>query len=174
MKAINAFGYTFLGTAEGDHGVFTSNSGRVYAGQIAKRSACVGVATWTDGTTYFAECDADGKEHGRVLVCYVNGNTAYRRCEHGSHEEVAVLRANGTCEYNGEACRADFAPFVALQAKVVPIKARPPLGPPQPPLCRIRLQPPPPGRSNRPLVWHSQELATTHADKGRPCRLRHQ
>jgi hypothetical protein len=33
---------------------------------------------------------------------------------------------------------------------------------------------PPASRSHRPLFWHSQELATTHADKVRTCRLRHQ
>jgi hypothetical protein len=168
MTEINAFGTTYVGTAEGDHGVFTDSSdGDVYEGQIAGGSACVGVATRTDGTTYFAECDADGKVHGRWLYCYAGGHTRYRLCEHGSRKEHAALFANGTCVYNDKACRADYAPFVALQAMVLPIKARPPLVAPQPPLCRIFSLPSPPDRSNRPLFWHAQELAKTHADKVR-------
>jgi hypothetical protein len=128
MTEISAFGSTYVGTAEGDHGVFTHSKGTVYAGKIAGDSACVGVVTYTDGTTYFVECDADGQVHGRALDCYAGGDTWYSRYEHGSAKEYAVLSADGTCEYNGEACRADYAPFVALQAMVVPIKARPPLG----------------------------------------------
>ncbi len=109
------------------------------------------------------------------MECYAGGHTVYRLFEHGSEKERADLRNDGTCAYNGKACRADFAPFVALQAMVVPIKARPPLvPPPQPPLCRTFSPQPPASRSNRPLFWHSQELATTHADKVRACRLRHQ
>jgi hypothetical protein len=131
MTSINAFGFTYRGTAEGDHGVFTNKSnGNVYAGSIAYGSACVGVDTATDGSTSFAECGADGKVHGRDLGCGADGHTVYWLCEHGSVKEEAWLYANGTCKYNGKACRADYAPFVALQAKVVPIKARPPLGPP--------------------------------------------
>ena len=99
--------------------------------------------------------------------------------EHGREKERAVLRlslrADGTCEYNGKACRADYAPFVALQALVVPIKARPRTSAPTAAsLCAAFFSPPPPDRSNRPLFWQSQELATTHADKVRTCRLRHQ
>jgi hypothetical protein len=183
MTEIKFWGDTFDGTAEGDHGVFTNSDGEVYAGKIAKRfarvgvgSACVGVATGTDGGTWFAECDADGEPHGRGLVCAAGGDTWYNRCEHGSDKEVALLRADGTCEYNGEACRADYAPFVALRAMVVPIKARRRTSAPHSrlSLCRIISPPPPASRSNRPLVWHSQELATTHADKVRARRLRHQ
>ncbi len=134
MKEIKFDGDTYRGTAEGDHGVFTDNSdGAVFAGQIADDSACVGVLTLTNGTTVFVECDADGKEHGRRLVCTAGGDTGYSRYEHGSRKERAVLRADGTCTYNGEDCRADYAPFAALQAMVVPIKARPALVPPQQP-----------------------------------------
>ena len=126
MTEIKFWGSTYRGTAEGDHGVFTGSFGRVFAGQIAGDYACVGVVTWTDGTTFFVECDADGKEHGRELYCYGDtGGTVYRRYEHGSRKEVADLRADGTCTYNDEVCRADYAPFAALQAMVVPIKARP-------------------------------------------------
>ncbi len=130
MTEINAFGGTYRGAAEGDHGVFTNSDGRVFAGQIAGDSACVGVLTFTDGNTVFVECDADGQPHGRALGCYADGHTVYSRCEHGSRKEDALLRADGTCTYNGEACRADYAPFAALRAMVVPIKARPPLVPP--------------------------------------------
>ncbi len=126
MTKIKFWGYTYVGTAEGDHGVFTRSGGRVYAGQIADGFACVGVATGTTGATWFVECDADGEVHGRLLVCFADtGDTWYRRCEHGNYKEDADLSADGTCEYNGKACRADYAPFVALQAMVVPIKARP-------------------------------------------------
>jgi hypothetical protein len=109
------------------------------------------------------------------LDCYAGGDTVYRRFEHGSLKEHAVLYANGTCKYDIKACRADYAPFVALRAKVLPIKARPRTSAPtaacMPPFFR---QPSPPSRSHRPLFWHSQELATTHADMVRTCRLRHQ
>ena len=176
MTEIKAFGGTYVGTAEGDHGVFTSSDGDVYAGEIAYGYPCVGVRTDINGITVFAECDADGKEHGRELGCTAGGLTWYRLCKHGSRKEDAVLFADGTCEYNGEECRADFAPFVALQAMVVPIKARPPLVPPTAAsLCAAFFRPhPPASRSHRPLFWHSQKLATTHADKVRTCRLRHQ
>ncbi len=125
MTEIKFWGFTYVGTAEGAHGVFTASNGTVFAGQIAGDFARVGVATWTDGSTSFVECDADGREHGRWLACYADGDTGYGRYEHGSQKEEAVLYADGTCRYNGKACRADYAPFVALQAMVVPIKARP-------------------------------------------------
>jgi hypothetical protein len=135
MMEIKFWGGTYRGTAEGDHGVFTHSGGYVFAGQIADGCACVGVHTWTDGSTSFAECDADGQWHGRVLGCTADGDTVYIRWEHGNEKERAVLRADGTCTYNGEACRADYAPFAALQAMVVPIKARPPPVPTQPAAC---------------------------------------
>ncbi len=126
MTEIKFWGATYRGTTEGDHGVFTNRNGEVFAGQIADDHACVGVATCTNGDTFFVECDADGLVHGRVLYCYAdNGDTEYERYEHGSQKEYAVLYADGTCRYNGKVCRADYAPFVALQATVVPIKARP-------------------------------------------------
>ncbi len=125
MTEIKFWGCTYRGTAEGDHGVFTGSGGAVCEGQIADDSACVGVATWPNGTTWFVECDADGQRHGRWLACGAGGSTFYSRYEHGSDKEYAALRADGTCYYNGKACRADYAPFVALQAMVVPIKARP-------------------------------------------------
>ncbi len=124
MTEIKFDGFTYRGTAEGDHGVFTHSTGRVFAGQIAGDYPCVGVFTWTNGNTLFVECDADGWSHGRVLRCDAGGDTGYNRYEHGSLEEWAVLRADGTCAYNDKDCRADYAPFVALKAKVVPIKAR--------------------------------------------------
>jgi hypothetical protein len=172
MTEIKFNGSTFVGTAEGDHGVFTDNSdGYVYAGQIAGDYACVGVLTWTNGTTWFVEFDADGQYHGRELGCDADGDTWYNRWEHGGRKEHAALYADGTCSYDGEDCRADFAPFVALRAMVVPIKARPPLEPPTAAFVPHSLAPTD-NRSNRPLFGHLQELATTHADKVRTCRLR--
>ena len=145
MTEINAFGYTYRGTAEGDHGVFTDYSnGRVYAGQIAGGLPRVGVVTWTDGSTVFVECDADGKEHGRELGCTAGGDTVYRRYEHGSRKEDAVLRADGRCGYDWKACTADYAPFVQLQAMVVPFKARPRTSAPTSRLSLRRLYSPPP------------------------------
>jgi hypothetical protein len=137
MTEIKFWGSTYRGTAEADHGVFTSSIGSVYAGRIADGSARVGVATRTNGTTFFAECGADGEAHGRVLECYADRDTVYALYEHGSWKEHAVLYATfryggGRCTYNGKACRADYAPFVALQAKVFPIKARPPTAPLRP------------------------------------------
>ena len=125
MTAINLFGSTFDGTAEADHGVFTHSNGTVYAGSNANGCARFGVATNTSGTTTFVECDADGNVHGRYLVCTANGDVAYCLYEHGEEKEYAALCADGTCKYNAEVCSADFAPFVQLQAKVLPIKARP-------------------------------------------------
>jgi hypothetical protein len=176
MTEIQFWGYTFVGTAEGDHGVFTHSDGDVYAGQIADGSACVGVLTYTDGSTVFAECDADGKAHGRRLDCYADGDTWYRRYDHGSYKESALLSANGTCKYNGRACRADYAPFVALRAMVLPIKARPRTRAPSSrlSLCRIFYPAIAPQSVHRPLFWQLQELATTHADKVRARRLCHQ
>ena len=61
MTEINAFGGTYVGTAEGDHGVFTHSSGAVFAGKINEGgSPCVGVLTRTRGYTIFVECDDDG------------------------------------------------------------------------------------------------------------------
>jgi hypothetical protein len=127
MTEIKFDGYTYVGTTEGDQGVFTHSGGvgAGYAGKIACGSACVGVFTWGSRITVFVECDANGQWHGRVLDCYAGGDTAYCLMEHGSAKEEAVLRADGTCKYDGKACRADYAPFAALQAMVVPIKARP-------------------------------------------------
>jgi hypothetical protein len=126
MTEIKFWGYTYVGTAEGDHGVFTDSDGTVFAGQIVGDAARVGVLTQTSGRTTFVECDADGQWHGRVLRCTAEtGDTVYRRYEHGSEKEYAVLRADGTCTYDYMPCRADYAPFAALQAMVVPIKARP-------------------------------------------------
>ncbi len=130
MTEINGFGSSYRGTSRGDHGVFTNSDFEVYAGKFLNRSACVGVFTFTSGSKYFVECDADGQVHGRELDCTADGDTVYLRHEHGRRREHAVLRADGTCYYNGEACLADFAPFVALQAMVVPIKARPPTSAP--------------------------------------------
>jgi hypothetical protein len=130
MTEIKYNGSTYVGTAADDHGVFTNSEGTVtYAGEIVHRRASVGVATFTNGTTHYVECDADGKYHGRFLECAAGGDTAYWLYEHEHAKEYARLRAGiffgCSCEYNGKACRADFAPFAALQAKVLSIKARP-------------------------------------------------
>ena len=163
---IKVYGYTYRGTAKDDHGVFTSSNGRVYAGKIAGGCARVGVVTLTNGTTEYAECGAAGQAHGRVLECIAGGDTEYGLWEHGSNKARARLRADGTCVYNRTACCADYAPFVALRAKVLPIKARPH----QRPYAAFNPQSVHPSA----VFWHSQELATTHADKVRTCRLRHQ
>ncbi len=138
MTEIMAFGCTYIGTAEDDHGVFTHSSGRVYAGKVVRGSASVGVLTGTSGDTAFVECDANGEWHGRLLGCTADGHTAYQRWKHGSRYVYAILNADGTCIYNGRFCRADYAPFKALQAKVLPIKARPHSRP------HAAFQPPPP------------------------------
>ncbi len=123
---INLFGCTYRGAAEGDYGVFTyPETGTVFAGSHANGYARVGVGTKINGTTFFVECDADGKADGRVLDCSDNGYTVYSLCEHGKNKEYAVLRADGTCTYSHKKHSAKYAPFVKLKAKVLPIKARP-------------------------------------------------
>ena len=124
-EIIKYSGYTYIGTAEDDHGLFTHKYGTVYAGKVVRGCASVGVVTYTSGTTWYVECDADGKHHGRYLYCIADGDTVYRLWEHGMPKERALLYAEGTCTYDGEPCSADFPPFVALPAKVLPIKARP-------------------------------------------------
>ena len=125
MSSIKAFGYTYHGTAEGEYGVFTNEYGTVFEGSIAHGCACVGVRTLTNGDTEFVEFDADGEAHGRDLACDADGDTGYTLFEHGNDKEYAWLYADGTCEYNDEVCRADYPPFVQLQATVLPIKERP-------------------------------------------------
>ncbi len=169
MTEIKFWGGTYRGTAEGDHGVFTDNcNGDVWAGQIADGFARVGV------NTFFVECDADGKPHGRWLACWADGDTEYSRYEHGKPKESALLCADGTCEYNDEPCRADYAPFAALQAMVVPIKARPRTRAPHSrlSLCRILSPHPPASRSNRFGTRRSWRRPTP--TKCAPSRLRHQ
>jgi hypothetical protein len=164
----------YIGTAVDDHGVFKSNDGEVYAGEIADGSASVGVATMTNGDTYYAECDERGVFHGRHLPCAAAGDTYYLMYDRGSRKEWAVLRADGTCTYDGKACRADYAPFVKLKATVLPIKARPHQWPHSRPLRRI-LTPTAP-QSVHPFghcFGTPQALATFHAEKVR-ARLRHQ
>ena len=139
MTEIKFWGSTYVGTAEGDHGVFTDNSnGAVFVGKIAGGSARIGVHTWTGGTTSFVECDADGQWHGRVLDCYADGDTVYRRYEHGSYKEQAALSADGTCEYNDEACAPDDPRLLALIAQVAPVEVRPAARAPHPPSPAIQ------------------------------------
>jgi hypothetical protein len=175
MTEINAFGSTFVGTAEGDHGVFAHCDGHVYAGQIAGDHACIGVLTWPSGNTTFVECDADGKRHGRELTCNADEYTAYIRYEHGSQKEYAVLYADGTCAYDGTACRADYAPFMALQAMVVPIKARPTTRAPNSRLSLCRIYPPPPARQSVPsaIVLAFAGAGDDPRRQGAHLRLRH-
>jgi hypothetical protein len=168
-------GCKYHGAADGDYGVFTDpNDGTVFAGSHANGSARVGVGTATNGSTHFVECDADGKEHGRVLVCLADGYTGCFLYEHGNSKEQAALYADGTCMYNGEDCSADFPPFAELKAKVLPIKARLTTPSPQPPNAAFAPPTPSPSPPSPPIghVWHSQDLASTHAEKVRARRLR--
>jgi hypothetical protein len=138
MTEIKFWGGTYIGTADGDHGVFTDpENGSVYAGKIDRGCPKVGVVTWTDGTTDFIECNAHGKVHGRYLRCWAGGNTEFQHCMNNTAHEYAALGAGGTCAYNDKICRADYAPFLALQAKVLQIKARPHLFTHSRPLRRI-------------------------------------
>jgi hypothetical protein len=131
MPSIQLQGRFYHGPADdGDYGVFTESTLRlgVFAGSHANGCARVGVITRTNDEneeTRFVECDADGQLDGRYVYCGASGNTEYYLYEHGKDKESAFLHANGRCFYNGEACSADFPPFVELKAKVLPIKARP-------------------------------------------------
>ena len=125
VPSIQYNGRTYHGTADGEYGVFINEGGAVFAGSHANGCARVGVNTVTSGITSFVECDADGELDGRYMGCWADGDMWYSLCEHGSIKEQADLYADGTCEYNGMACSADFPPFVELKAKVLPIKARP-------------------------------------------------
>ena len=148
-------GYTYRGPAvDGNFGVFSHEGGAVFSGSHANGSARVGVYTGTSGYTEFVECDADGNFDGRYLGCHADGDSGYCLFEHGSIKERADLLADGTSEYNGMACRADFPPFVKLKAKVLPIQARPH----SPTAAPSRIRPRPP-RPHRPPVRPSTILA---------------
>jgi hypothetical protein len=137
MSSIIRLRDTYHGIGVFGRGVFTNDKvgGRTYAGQMRNGHACgLGVLTWSDGSKGYAEHGPDGQCDGRYLVRWADGDTWYSLFERGEEKDSADLSADGTCEYNGESCRADYPPFVALQAKVLPIKARSPLVPPQPPL----------------------------------------
>jgi hypothetical protein len=164
----------FHGPAEGEYGVFTDEEyDEVFAGSHRNGFGRIGVFTDGHGKV-FLECDADGRFDGRFLAYYADGREDYTLYEHGKWKGNAQLRADGTCHYfdqSWKACSADFPPFVALKAEVLPIKARPAAHSPQPP-SRIRpTHPAPIPIHPSAMFWHSQELAETHAEKVRAGQL---
>ena len=146
MSSIIWNGDTFHGIRVESRGVFTSKYGHTYAGQCRDGYACgLGVRTRSDGAKVYAEHGPDGQYDGRCLGRTAHGDTWYYLYERGELKEHAVVSADGTCTYNGEACAPDDPRLLALIAQVGPVEVRPAAPAPHPPPARH--SPP----SNRPM-----------------------
>ena len=120
MKRSNRFGRTIAG-------VFCT-LGLAVIGGASSSGGCMSYEEGLEGEIAMSTQVTDWRDEViyQVLIDrFADGDTGYILCEHGNTKEYAVLHADGTCEYNGMACSADFPPFVELKAKVLPIKARP-------------------------------------------------
>jgi hypothetical protein len=146
MSSIIRDGDTFHGISVDGRGVFSNHSyGRTtYAGLCKDGHACgLGVSTYTNGTRQYAEHGPDGKYDGRYLERDEDGDTYYVLCERGEPKEgaLALVRADGTCNYNGFACAPDDPRLLALIAQVAPVEVRPaasaPPLPTRPPLAPL-------------------------------------
>jgi hypothetical protein len=126
MSSIIRDGDTFHGISVFGRGVFTNDEyGCTYAGQIRDGHACgLGVLTWPNGHKEYAEHGPDGQFDGRRFDRYA-GNTSYTLFERGKPKDYADVSANGTCEYNDEACAPDDPRLLALIAQVAPVEVRP-------------------------------------------------
>jgi hypothetical protein len=130
---------TFRGISVFGRGVFTNDDygGRTYAGQCKDGHACgLGVATWSSGHKEYAEHGPDGQYDGRCLVRWADVYTRYWLYERGKEKASAGVNADGSCEYNWNACTPDDPRLLALIAQVAPVEVRP--GRPSPPPANRR------------------------------------
>jgi hypothetical protein len=172
MSSIINNGDTFHGISVFGRGVFTNDENSdTYAGQCKDGYACgLGVATWSGGVKVYAEHGPDGQYDGRCLGRYADVDTGYRLHERGELKEGAVVFADGTCKYNGEACAPDDPRLLALIAQVGPVEVRPAARAPHPLLARH--SPP----SSRPMDRPARFCPATGAGEDRghrgapPCR----
>jgi hypothetical protein len=138
MSSIISDGDTFHGISVSGRGVFTDDTDCrwTYAGQHRGGYACgLGVLTYPSGTKIYAEHGPDGKFDGRYFGRYADGDTWYRLYERGEPKGHAVVDADGTCEYNDEACAPDDPRLLALIAQVAPVEVRPAAPTHHPPLA---------------------------------------
>ena len=139
MSSIIRHGDTFHGISVDGRGVFTNDQygGRTYAGQHRDGYACgLGVTTWSNGSKQYAEHGPDGQFDGRYLGRNANEDTGYGLYERGKMKANASVDADGSCEYNGEACAPADPRLLALIAQVAPVEVRPAAPDPHPPSAR--------------------------------------
>ncbi len=136
-------GDTFHGISADGRGVFTNEGGtdeygiRTYAGQCKDGYACgLGVTTTSDGAKSYAEHGPDGQYDGRYLGRYADGCSRYLLWERGKEKAIAYVDADGTCQYNDEACAPNDPRLLALIAQVAPVEVRPAAPAPHPPSAR--------------------------------------
>ena len=135
MSSIIRGAQAFHGISVFGRGVFTNDEWGTYAGQIRDGYACgLGVLTTSGWSKEYAEHGPDGEFDGRYLRRYADGHTNYRLFERGESKERAVVFADGSCEYNGEACAPDDPRLLALIAQVAPVEVRPAAPAPHPPI----------------------------------------
>jgi hypothetical protein len=129
MSSIIRTGNTYHGFSVDCRGVFTFTDEfgtRTYAGQCKGGYACgLGVLTWSDGVKIYAEHGPDGQYDGRNVYRWFDGDSSYYLYERGEQTDYAIVRANGTCTYNGEACAPDDPRLLALIAQVTPVEVCP-------------------------------------------------
>jgi hypothetical protein len=137
MSSIIREGDTYHGISVFGRGLFT-NDGHTFAGQYRDGYACgLGVLTHSSGSKGYAEHGPDGRVDVRCLGRTAHGDTRYCLFERGEPKEDAVVFADGSCTYDGEACAPDDLRLLALIAHVAPVEVRPaaparhtPLAPP--------------------------------------------
>jgi hypothetical protein len=174
MFSIIRNGDTFHGISVAGRGVFSNDKrGHTYAGQRRDGHACgLGVVTWSDGSKLYAEHGPDGQYDGRCLGRYANGATGYILFERGKRKDYARVRANGRCEYNGEACAPDDPRVLALIAQVAPVEVRPAAPAPHPPATCPPTRPQAIVRWIGRLVLPPQALAAAVATEVHPHAAR--
>jgi hypothetical protein len=128
MSSIIRDGDTFHGISVFGRGVFTNDEDGLtwtYAGQCRDGYACgLGVTTWSNGWSDYAEHGPDGWFDGRNLGRWDIGHTNYHLYARGKSKEYAIVFADGRCKYNGEACAPDDPRLLALIAQVAPVEVR--------------------------------------------------
>jgi hypothetical protein len=131
MSSIIRDGDTYHGISVFGRGVFTDDEhSRTYAGQHRDGYACgLGVLTrWSrggwNGDKYYAEHGPDGEYDGRYMFRYTDETTGYMLFKEGPYDR-ALVRADGSCVYNGEDCAPDDPCLLALIARVAPVEVHP-------------------------------------------------